>query len=63
MSSLHPNQIIRWKKHLQAEVGSLFSTKKDEKAKGLEGALARLYEEISRLKMERDWLKKKLDQP
>jgi len=25
--------------------------------------LARLYEEISRLKMERDWLKKKLDQP
>ena len=60
---LHPNQIISWKKHLQSEMGSLFSRKKDQNDKDLEGELARLYEEIGRLKMERDWLKKKLDQP
>ncbi len=60
---LHPNQIISWKKHLQSEMGNLFSRKQDQKDRDLEGELARLYEEIGRLKMERDWLKKKLDQP
>lgn len=60
---LHPNQIIGWKKHLQSEMGGLFSRKKDQKVIDFEGEKSRLYEEIGRLKMECDWLKKKLDQP
>ena len=60
---LHPNQIITWKKHLQAEMSSLFARKNERGSQDLEVENARLYEEIGRLKMERDWLKKKLDQP
>lgn len=60
---LHPNQIISWKKHLQGEMASLFARKNEQKGGDLEGENTRLYEEIGRLKMERDWLKKKLDQP
>lgn len=60
---LHPNQIISWKKHLQAEMASLFSRKGDKKSAEYEEELKSLYEEIGRLKVQRDWLKKKLDQP
>lgn len=60
---LHPNQIISWKKHLKSHMAELFSRKKEEKNQDLTSENTRLYEEIGRLKMERDWLKKKLDQP
>ena len=59
---LHPNQIITWKKHLKEEMPALFARKNEAKDTDLEGENARLYEEIGRLKMERDWLKKKLKQ-
>lgn len=58
---LHPNQIIGWKKHLKSEMSELFSRKNEKKEVDLSQEIARLYEEIGRLKMERDWLKKKLD--
>jgi putative transposase len=58
---VHPNQITRWKQKLLKEGTSVFS--KDEsrelqqqKQQSLE---ADLYEQIGRLKMELDWLKKK----
>ena len=60
---LHPNQIVSWKNQLKENMGSLFSRKKDAVQADLAVENARLYEEIGRLKMERDWLKKKLDQP
>ncbi len=44
-------------------MAELFSRKKEEKDQDLASENTRLYEEIGRLKMERDWLKKKLDQP
>lgn len=60
---LHPNQIVGWKNQLKENMGALFSRKKDPAQADLAAENARLYEEIGRLKMERDWLKKKLDQP
>ena len=57
---LHPNQIERWKKVIQSELPELFSRKKDKKIEDTDSQIKSLYEEIGRLKMERDWLKKRL---
>jgi len=59
---LHPNQIVSWKKVIQGELPGLFSRKKEREAADQSEEIARLYEEIGRLKMERDWLKKKVDE-
>lgn len=59
---LHPNQIISWKKVLQSEMSELFARKNEQKGTDFEAENKRLYEEIGRLKMERDWLKKKLNE-
>lgn len=58
---LHPNQIIGWKKVIQGELPHLFAGKKQKDQSDKDEEIARLYEEIGRLKMERDWLKKKHD--
>ena len=57
---VHPNQITKWKKQLKAGMKEIFKNgrqKPDEKNEDLEN---KLYEEIGRLKVELDWLKKKL---
>jgi transposase-like protein len=58
---VHPNQIRQWKKMLLAGVPEVFSDKRRRKEESDEGEKARLYEEIGRLKVELDWLKKKSD--
>ena len=58
---VHPNQIRQWKKTLLAGVPEVFSDKRRRKEQSDEGEKARLYEEIGRLKVELDWLKKKSD--
>jgi len=61
---LSPSQIVKWKSHLKSELPVLFTTgsnKEKEKADTAE-QVARLYEEIGRLKMERDYLGKKMEQ-
>lgn len=59
---VHPNQISQWKKALLAGMPDLFSDKRHKKEKRTEDETAKLYEEIGRLKVERDWLKKKADE-
>ena len=59
---VHPNQISQWKKTLLAGLPEVFSDKRRKKEKRAEDETARLYEEIGRLKIERDWLKKKADE-
>ena len=58
---VHPTQIHQWKRKLVEEVGELF-----ERGNGARRAEAfeatELYEQIGRLKMELDWLKKKAAQ-
>ena len=58
-NNIHPNQVSTWKKKLLVEGQTVFG---QETAKKLEDQTAReaeLFEQIGRLKMELEWLKKK----
>lgn len=55
---VHPTQISHWKKQLLQQASSLFADKRS--AKRTSPDEAELYEQIGRLKMELEWLKKKL---
>jgi putative transposase len=57
---VHPNQVSKWRKQLMEELPGIFKDKRRCK-KELEQHEAALYEEIGRLKVELDWLQKKLD--
>jgi transposase-like protein len=55
---VHPTQISQWKKQLQTGSRELFSGARAKAAVDQEAQQAQLYEQIGRLKMELDWLKK-----
>ena len=52
-------EISTWKKQLKEGVAEIFSKKRGRAQEDSSKAEKRLYEEIGRLKMELDWLKKK----
>ena len=56
---IHPNQISQWKKQLLEGLPSLFANGRAKATQNDEALQGRLYEEIGRLKVELDWLKKK----
>ena len=56
---VQPNQISVWKKQLKAGVPEIFGKKRGKAREQPSGVEKKLYEEIGRLKMELDWLKKK----
>jgi len=60
--NLHPTQISSWKKQLLEEGASVFSRNTSAKQQEQSGREAELYEQIGRLKMELEWLKKKATQ-
>jgi len=55
---VHPNQITKWKKHFQEHMADIFTSGygKDEN----DTIISSLYEEIGRLKVELDYLKKRV---
>ena len=55
---VHPNVISKWKKQLIDGASEIFS--RGTKGTSEEELTAPLYEEIGRLKIENDWLKKKV---
>jgi putative transposase len=57
---VHPTVIAHWKRQLIEGAAGVFSRGNGPGGKGGEELAAPLYEEIGRLKMEVDWLKKKL---
>jgi putative transposase len=58
---VHPNQVRNWKKKLTENGAAVFERKQNQQnQKDLEEKEAELYEQIGRLKMELEWLKKKV---
>ena len=56
---VHPNQVSSWKKRLLEEGSGVFSRKRVREQQNQAEQEAALYEQIGRLKMELEWLKKK----
>lgn len=59
--NVHPVQISKWKKELLGNVALLFGNKQAKTDEAHEQEKAQLFEQIGRLKMENDFLKKKMD--
>ena len=57
---VHSNQISLWKKQLLAEAEHVFSNKRHRQEKEQENLETELYRQIGQLKVELDWLKKKI---
>ena len=53
---VHPGQIQAWKKALTQGAPGVFGNGKEQKAKSDAALVARLYQEIGQLKVERDFL-------
>lgn len=61
-TGVHPTQIGQWKRQLLEEGAELFSQQSNRQTQGVVEEQAALYEQIGRLKMELEWLKKKATQ-
>ena len=58
--AIHPIQVSQWKKQLLEGAGDLFCKGRKDKEQGDQRAReAELFQEIGKLKMELEWLKKK----
>lgn len=57
---VHPMQIAKWRKAAIDQLPELFVDGRTRKASGGEADNDTLYQEIGRLKVELDWLKKKV---
>lgn len=57
---VHPSQVTVWRKRALVELPRLFSEHATQSAVDADAKETRLYEQIGRLKVELDWLKKKL---
>ena len=53
---VHPGQIQAWKKALMGGAANVFDGSQDKGHKGEEAFIARLYQQIGHLKVERDFL-------
>jgi transposase-like protein len=58
--NLHPNQVSGWKKQLLEEGVTIFSSHAARQQREQATKEAELYEQIGRLKMELEWLGKKI---
>ena len=57
---VHPNQITQWKKHLLDGAAQVFSRGADADRQDQEELTGKLYQQIGQMKVELDWLQKKL---
>jgi len=59
---VHPNQITEWKRQVLDGMPEVFSRKKRWDAKAAEEHESRLYEQVGKLQVELEWVKKKARQ-
>jgi len=59
---VHPQQVGQWKRELAENMGTIFERKNLKKRKEQPENTDKLYEQIGRLKVENDWLKKKSEE-
>ena len=57
---VHPNQVTQWKKQMIEALPAIFSDRRLRADKEREQLEATLYQQIGQLKVELDWLKKKV---
>ena len=55
---VHPTQVSQWKRELVEGAEDLFGRDRGREAQEQEALVADLYEQIGRLRMELEWLKK-----
>jgi len=58
---VHPAMVTRWKQRAMAELPRMFSEKPTNGVAEAAVRETKLYEQIGRLKMELEWLKKKVE--
>lgn len=58
---VHPTQIANWKKQALQAMPEVFSSKASRQVVDHEAEKSQLYEQIGKLQMELQWLKKKTD--
>ena len=56
---VHPNQVTNWKKQATEGMPTVFADRRSKPDNSEEVQKAELYEQIGRLQMELDWLKKR----
>jgi len=59
---VHPNQIAEWKRQVLEALPEVFGRRKAADARDSEDREARLYEQVGKLQVELEWLKKKARQ-
>ena len=59
---VHANQIGQWRKKLLTDLPTLFSDRRKKAEQDQEQKEAELYQQIGKMKVELDWLKKKSQQ-
>lgn len=57
---VHPNQVTQWKRQAIESLPEVFSTRRERDAEDEETLKAQLYQQIGQLKVELDWMKKKV---
>ena len=57
-NGVHPSQVQKWKKQLRDRLPELFSDGKNHNVSSQEELIASLYQQIGKLQVELEWLKK-----
>jgi transposase-like protein len=59
---VHPHQITEWKRQVLEALPEVFGRRKQADARAAEDQEARLYEQVGKLQVELEWMKKKARQ-
>ena len=60
-NEIHPNVVQNWKKQFLENLPIVFENKRGPKSESEEELVSKLYQQIGKLQVELDWLKKKLN--